>query len=82
MAAAAPYSVNGGQITETRISGVTAGQSIQTPANTASMVRFNPFTTTPVLGVNWQPSPSFGTPLNRFAFTSPREFRVTFGVRF
>jgi hypothetical protein len=74
--------INGGQITETRISGVTAGQSIQTPANTASMVKFNPFTTTPVQGVNWQLSPSFGTPLNRFAFTSPREFRLTFGVRF
>ena len=74
--------LNGGQITETRISGVTAGQSIQTPANTAAMAKFNPFTTTPVLGTNYALSSSFGTPLNRFAFTSPREFRMTFGVRF
>jgi len=43
---------------------------------------FNPFTTTPVQGVNWDFAPGFGTPQNRFAYTSPREFRLTFGVRF
>ncbi len=73
---------NGGQITETLISGVSAGQSILTPANSAAMAKFNPFTTAPVQGVNWALSPSFGTPLSRFAFTQPREFRMTFGVRF
>jgi hypothetical protein len=43
---------------------------------------FNPFTTTPVEGVNWAKSPTFGKALNRFAYTTPRTFRVTFGVRF
>ena len=26
--------------------------------------------------------PKFGTALNRFAYTTPREMRVSFGVRF
>ena len=43
---------------------------------------FNPFTTTPVEGVNWATGPNFGKALNRFAYTTPRTFRITFGVRF
>jgi len=43
---------------------------------------FNPFTTTPVEGVHWAKSPTFGLALNRFAYTTPRTFRLTFGVRF
>ena len=50
--------------------------------NTVALARFNPLTTTPVQGVNWNPAAAFGTPLNRFAFDSPRTFRLTFGVRF
>ena len=40
------------------------------------------FTTTPVQGTNWALGPNFGTALNRFAYTTPRELRVSFGVRF
>ena len=43
---------------------------------------FNPFTTTPVEGVHWAKGPTFGTALNRFAYTTPRTFRLTFGLRF
>ena len=43
---------------------------------------FNPFTTTPVEGVHWAKSPTFGLALNRFAYSKPRTFRMTFGVRF
>jgi hypothetical protein len=32
--------------------------------------------------VNWDVAPTFGTALNRLAYTSPRALRVTFGVRF
>jgi hypothetical protein len=53
-----------------------------TPVNTATLAKFNPFTTTPVQGVNWNLAPDFGTPINRLAYDSPRTFRVTFGVRF
>jgi hypothetical protein len=43
---------------------------------------FDPFTTAPVEGVNWAMGPNFGKALNRFAYTTPRTFRITFGVRF
>ena len=50
---------------------------------------FNPFTTTPVQGVNWDYGSkalgrtlNFGDAVNRNAYTLPRTFRMTFGVRF
>jgi outer membrane receptor protein involved in Fe transport len=70
--------VNGGSVTQTRID-----QTVRTNvSNPSSYAAFNPFTTTPVQGVNWDYAPSFGTALNRFAYTTPRQFRITFGVRF
>jgi outer membrane receptor protein involved in Fe transport len=73
---------NGGNGQLNTIQGATAGESVLTPLNTASLARFNPLTTTPVQGVNWNYNANFGTPKNRFAFTSPRAFRISFGVRF
>ncbi len=58
------------------------GSGVLTPVNTASLARFDPFTETPVQGVNWNYNANFATPLNRFAFTTPRMFRMSFGVRF
>jgi hypothetical protein len=54
----------------------TIGQTV------TALAGFNPFTTTPVEGTNWIKGANFGTPLNRFAFTSPRTLRLSFGVRF
>ena len=68
---------NGGSFQTNRI-----GQGVLSPANNAAMVAFNPFTQTPVQGVNWNYNANFNTPLNRFAFTTPRMFRINFGVRF
>ncbi len=67
---------NGGNILTSRI-----GMGVLSP-NGTTRPNFNPFTTTPVQGVNWDYAPNFGTALSRFAFTSPRELRLTFGVRF
>ncbi|HXD73089.1 MAG TPA: TonB-dependent receptor [Vicinamibacterales bacterium] len=50
--------------------------------NGTTRPNFNPFTQAPVQGVNWDFAPGFGTASSRFAFTSPRTFRMTFGVRF
>jgi hypothetical protein len=69
--------LNGGSVYLSRI-----GSSVRTPANTAGLPAFNPLTTAPVLGTNWRYGPNWGTALNRFAYTMPREFRMTFGVRF
>jgi outer membrane receptor protein involved in Fe transport len=58
-------------------------RTVRTPVNAAAThAAFNPFTTTPVEGVNWSKGPNFGKALSRLAYTTPRTFRVTFGVRF
>ncbi len=67
---------NGGNILTSRIS-----TGVNSP-NGTTRPNFNPFTTQPVQGVNWDYSPAFGTAQTRLAFTSPRTFRLTFGVRF
>ena len=57
--------------------------TVLTPGTTASrFAAFNPFTTTPVRGVNWDYGPNFGTAASRFAYTTPRTIRMSFGVRF
>jgi outer membrane receptor for ferrienterochelin and colicin len=57
-------------------------QVVRTAASGSGLATFNPFTTTPVEGVNWARSANFGTALNRFGWTSPRQLRLTMGVRF
>jgi hypothetical protein len=68
---------NGGATQLTNI-----GQSVLTRANTPTLQAFDPFTTTPVEGVHWNRGSNFGTPLNQFAYTTPRTFRFNVGVRF
>ena len=53
--------------------------NVTTPARYAA---FNPFTDTPVQGVNWDVASTFGQPQSRFAYQVPRTFRVSVGVRF
>ena len=60
----------------------TINNGVLTAVNSGTLQPFNPFTTTPVQGVNWNLNPTFGTPANRFAYTSPRTFRFNFGVKF
>ncbi|MEO6196018.1 MAG: TonB-dependent receptor, partial [Thermoanaerobaculia bacterium] len=43
---------------------------------------FNPFTQTPVEGVNWQRGANFGKPINPFGYQTPRTYTFTAGVRF
>jgi len=69
---------NGGAVTQTGID-----QTVRTAVSNPTLYApFNPFTTTPVQGVNWDYGPNFGKPLNRLAYTTPRQARFTFGVRF
>jgi hypothetical protein len=69
---------NGGAVTRTRIDQT----ALTNVTNGATYATFNPFTTTPVQGTNWTIGPTFGQALNRFAYTTPRELRLSFGVRF
>jgi carboxypeptidase family protein len=68
---------NGGADIPTRI-----GQAVLTNSGTPSLAAFNPLSTTPVLGTNWNYGPNFGTATIKSAFTSPRTLRLSLGVRF
>jgi hypothetical protein len=56
--------------------------TVSTAANSATLQPFNPFTDTPILGTHYQPSATFGQPLNDLAYQTPRTVRVAVGVRF
>lgn len=57
--------------------------TVLTPGTTSSrFAAFNPFADTPVRGVNWDYGPNFGKAVSRFAYTTPRTIRMSFGVRF
>src|SRR5262249_37203698 len=73
---------NGGNLQLSTINGGSQNQAILTAVLSTTMAAFNPLTTTPVEGVNFAKGATFGTAINRFAYTSPREFRLSFGVRF
>jgi len=56
--------------------------TVLTNANNSGVTAFNPFTTTPVEGVNWRKAPTFGQPVSRFAYQTPRTYEFAVGVRF
>ena len=55
---------------------------INTRFNNTGYQAFNPFTTTPVRGVNWDLSPTFGQPQAFDDYQQARLFSVSAGVRF
>jgi hypothetical protein len=67
---------NGGKTNLARINQGVLGPGV------SGMLAFDPFTQTPVEGVNWSKRSNFGTAVNRLAYTSPRIFRFSVGVRF
>ena len=56
--------------------------TIQGRAQDSTMAAFNPFTSTPVEGVNWKKGPSFGQPTSPSSYQLPRDFNVSVGFRF
>jgi hypothetical protein len=56
--------------------------SVQDATNSASLATFNPFTTTPVEGVNWRKGANFGKGVNETDFQTPRTYRFSVGIRF
>jgi len=74
---AATVAADGGPVSLTRID-----QTVRTSFTSPVYQAFNPFTATPVRGVNFDYGPNFGKAINRFAYTTPRTVRITFGVRF
>ena len=56
--------------------------TVQTSSNNAALQPFNPFAEAPIEGVHWKKSDSFGQPISRFAYQTPRTYQFSFGVRF
>jgi hypothetical protein len=50
--------------------------------STARCTAFNPFTTTPAQGVNWQYGANFGKPTSQSAYQLPRTYRFSVGLKF
>jgi hypothetical protein len=62
---------------------VTRGDiGINTRLNNSAYQAFNPFTTTPVQGVNWDYSPTFGQPQAFDDYQQARLFSFSVGIRF
>jgi hypothetical protein len=55
--------------------------TILDPTN-SGRAAFDPFTETPVEGVNWDFGSNFGNPVNSFDYQLPRTFRFSVGLRF
>jgi hypothetical protein len=62
--------------------GITDLTTINQTVRVITTAPFDPFNATPVEGVNWAKDPAFGTAVNALAYTSPRIFRFSVGVKF
>ncbi len=56
--------------------------TVQTNRQVTSLPRFNPFTETPVEGVNWRKGSTFGQATSRYAYQTPRTYQFAVGFRF
>ena len=70
------------QFQQFRNTGGEINTTVLTRVDTNTLTRFNPFTTTPVEGVNWRKGDKFGQAVSRNAYTLPRTFSFSVGVRF
>ena len=57
-------------------------QSFNTAIATSGMTAFNPFTTTPVEGVNYKKDSTYGQPSGPSSYQAPRDFSFSVGFRF
>ena len=56
--------------------------AVRTAVNSSAYQGFNPFTTAPVQGTNWDFSPTFGKARNNLDYQLPRTFTIAAGLRF
>ncbi len=56
--------------------------TVHTAFDSGSLDPFDPFSDTPVEGVNWSKGSKFGQAISKDAYTTPRLFRFSVGVRF
>ena len=56
--------------------------TVQTASSNSAYLPFNPFTDTPVQGVNWGFGPEYGKVTGPGSYQNPREFNFSVGIRF
>jgi hypothetical protein len=61
---------------------VSFDEEVLTSLDTNTLQAFNPFTTTPVEGVNYRKGPNFGKPTSEGDYQTPRTYRMSLGLRF
>lgn len=61
---------------------VSYDEEVLTNSDNSAIKAFNPFTETPVEGVNYVLGPSFGQPNSEGDFQTPRTFRISIGLKF
>jgi hypothetical protein len=61
---------------------VVVDATVRDATTTGSLAMFNPFTSTPVEGVNWSKGSNFGKATTPASFQTPRTFRFSVGFRF
>lgn len=61
---------------------LTVNTTVRDATTAPSLSTFNPFTTTPVQGVNWVKGPNFGKGVLVGDFQTPRTYRFSVGFRF
>jgi hypothetical protein len=61
---------------------VAVDTTILSAANASGFARFNPFTTQPAQGVNWDYGANFGKARNAADYQTPRTFQFSVGARF
>ncbi len=61
---------------------ILVNQAVFTSVNDPSLEPFNPFTDTPVEGVNWRKGSNFGRPTSFNDVQAPRTYTVALGLRF
>jgi hypothetical protein len=64
------------------ITGNAINTTVFTAAQDPDLLPFNPFLEAPTEGVHWRKGDTFGEPISQGAYTTPRLFRFSFGIRF
>ena len=65
-----------------RAAAIPVNKTVLTRNDSAAYMAFNPFTDAPVLGVNYGFGSDCGQPISPFDYRAPREFSISFGVRY
>ena len=61
---------------------IAVNSTVQVNASNTTLAKFNPYTETPVEGVNWKKGASFGTPTSAAMYQLPRTVTFSAGLRF